>query len=467
MARRNSSDEIEQIVTTIARLREGGSVDVVLKELPISIPRRTVQRYLALLVRQERIRAIGEGRGRRYRIVEAAVPLDRNSIPRIPTEEPATGGINLAISQSAKKIQQEVLRPIQNRRPVGYNRAFLNMYKPNKSAYLSPSEKEYLMRLGRSTLADQPAGTYARQIFNRLLIDLSWNSSRLEGNTYSLLETQRLIELGESAEGKKAFEAQMILNHKAAIELLVDQAAEINFNRYTILNLHAILSDNLLSDPRAGGRLRQIPVSISGSVFHPLEVPQLIDECFEQILDSARAIVDPFEQAFFVMVHIPYLQPFEDVNKRVSRLAANISLVRNNLSPLSFIDVPENLYIEGILGIYEQNRFELLRDVFIWAYERSCARYSAVRQSLGEPDPLRLRYRSLLIDIIGEAVRSCMNKKATMNLIKQRVRAAADKSDRSQLITALETELSSLHEGNIARYRIRPSEYTAWQKVWR
>jgi hypothetical protein len=88
----------------------------------------------------------------------------------------------------------------------------------------------------------------------------------------------------------------MILNHKAAIELLVDQADEIGFNRYTILNLHALLADNLLADPQAGGRLRRIPVGIDGTVYHPLEVPQLIDECFETILDTAAAIADPFEQ---------------------------------------------------------------------------------------------------------------------------------------------------------------------------
>jgi Fic family protein len=158
-----------------------------------------------------------------------------------------------------------------------------------------------------------------RQIFSRLLIDLSWNSSRLEGNTYSLLETERLLELGEAAEGKDALEAQMILNHKAAIELLVEQATEVGFNRYTILNLHALLSDNLLADPQACGRLRAIVVGIGRTVYHPLEVPQLIDEFFQQLLDTAAAIADPFEQAFFAMAHLAYLRPFEDVNKRVSR----------------------------------------------------------------------------------------------------------------------------------------------------
>jgi Fic family protein len=162
------------------------------------------------------------------------------------------------------------------------------------------------------------------------LVDLSWNASRLEGNTYSLLDTERLLELGEAAEGKDAFEAQMILNHKAAIELLVEQAAEVGFNRYTILHLHALLSDNLLPDPQACGRLRAMPVGIAQTVYHPLAVPQLIEECFQHMLDTAAAIADPFEQAFFVMVHVPYLQPFEDANKRVSRLAAHIPLIRHN-----------------------------------------------------------------------------------------------------------------------------------------
>ena len=94
-----------------------------------------------------------------------------------------------------------------------------------------------MFELGK-TDGNRPAGTYARQIYSRLLIDLSWNSSRLEGNTYSLLETERLLELGEVAEGKNRRETQMILNHKAAIEFIVDMAGEVDINRYTILNIH-------------------------------------------------------------------------------------------------------------------------------------------------------------------------------------------------------------------------------------
>lgn len=137
---------------------------------------------------------------------------------------------------------------------------------------------EKLEKIGKTATPNQPAGTYAKEILSRLLIDLSWNSSRLEGNTYSLLDTQRLIYFGEMADDKSAREAQMILNHKDAIEFLAQSGEEVGFNRYNILNLHALLSNNLLPDPGASGRLRTFDVGIYKSVFVPLAVPQLISE---------------------------------------------------------------------------------------------------------------------------------------------------------------------------------------------
>jgi Fic family protein len=200
---------------------------------------------------------------------------------------------------------------------VGYNSAFLNDYQPNANFYLPATTRAALLACGQAVNANEPAGTYARQIASRLLIDLSWNSSRLEGNTYSLLETKRLLQAGYAAEGKTTQDGQMILNHKEAIEFLIANASEIGFNRYTLLNLHALLSDNLLADP------------------------------------TASTILDPFEQAFLAMVHLPYLQPFEDVNKRVSRLAVNIPLIQRNQCPLSFVDVPQDIYTSALLGVYE------------------------------------------------------------------------------------------------------------------
>jgi hypothetical protein len=233
-----------------------------------------------------------------------------------------------------------------------------------------------------------------------------------------------------------------------------------------IIELRHFVADNLLSDPQAGGRLRTIPVTIGGTVFHPVEGPQIIEECFDETLATATAINDPFEQAFFVMVHIPYLQPFEDVNKRVSRLAANIPLIRRNLCPLSFVDVPERDYIDGILGVYELNAIELLRDVFVWAYERSCARYAAVRRSLGEPDPFRQHYRKRLSQIVETIVRESMDRSAAIRFIHEQIDENAPPEDRARLTELVETEVMSLHEGNFARYNARPSEYQAWRERW-
>lgn len=441
---------------------EGASAQQVLQVLVQQIPLRTLQYRLKYLASRNRLVKEGDGRWARYRVPDAALRTEVAALAVRPDDEEPP----LPLSSGAAAIRNHVRQPVEARRPVGYDRGFLDTYRPNTSAYLSEIEREHLATIGRPQIAEQPAGTYAKQILNRFLIDLAWNSSRLEGNTYSLLDTKRLIELGEEAEGRAYLEAQMILNHKDAIEFLVSAAGEIGFNRYTVLNLHALLANNLLADPTAAGRLRHIAVGIERSSFHPLEVPQLIEECFDQTLATAAAIRDPFEQALFIMVQLPYLQPFDDANKRVSRLAANIPLIKGNLSPLSFAEVPLRIYTEAVLGVYEMNQIDLLKDVFIWAYERSAARYAAVRQSLGEPDPFRYRYRIQLRDIIADLVRARVGRKDAAARIAAWSTAAIDSSDRKRFNDVAETEVLSLHEGNFARYQIRPSEFAAWRTVW-
>lgn len=457
MPRPIPESELGLILEVMGRFPDGAGIEEIESALEVSLPRRTLQRRLAGLVADGRLRMLGRRRGARYFSGGAELEAATTDV---------SGDTGIPLSPEGRAVALAVMRPLSARQPVGYNRAFLDDYRPNVSRYLPESICAELRGLGQGVAEEMPAGTYARQILSRLLIDLSWNSSRLEGNTYSLLETERLLSVGEVASGKGALEAQMILNHKRAIEFLVEPATEIGCNRYTLLNLHALLADNLLADPTAGGRLRGIAVGIGRTVFHPLEGPQRIAECFQQVLDTAAAIADPFEQAFFLMVHLPYLQPFEDVNKRVSRLAANIPLIRHNLCPLSFVDVEQQTYIHAVLGIYELNRVELLRDVFVWAYQRSSARYSAVRQSLGEPDPFRLRYRQLLAETVAHVVRSGLDKAQAIAYIRAQG-DAVDVTDRARFVEVAETEAMSLHEGNIARYRLRPSEYAAWRVGWK
>lgn len=235
------------------------------------------------------------------------------------------------------------------------------------------------------------------------------------------------------------------------------------FDRQTILNLHALLSDNLRPDPDAGGRTRRRGVEITHSVYRPLETPQQVEEYFQRVVETAAAIREPVEQAFFAMVHLPYLQPFEDVNKRVSRLAANIPLFRQNLCPLSFVDVPERAYIDGLLGVYELNRVESLRDVFVWAYERSTRRYEAVRQSLGEPDRFRLRYRLELTEVVCDIVRG--RARPTVEEVSGAARDRVTPEDLDDFVRMAVKELEGLHDGNFARFRLRPSEYRSWREI--
>jgi len=452
-------------------LRPGGAdLPEIAGALKPAVAKRTLQYRLRYLVDAGRLVKEGDDRWAKYRLPKAAAeeaPAADEKPAAVPAAAEKTHEEAVPLSAAGKEIRAYVSQSINARKPVGYNREFLASYRPNETFYLSQEQRAHLAQVGKPNFKDEAAGTYAKQILNRLLIDLSWNSSRLEGNTYSLLDTTRLIELGEAAEGRDRLEAQMIVNHKDAIEFLVNDAEEIGFNRYTILNLHGMLAQNLLPDPGAVGRLRRMGVGIGKSTFHPLELPQLIEECFNQLLGTAAAIRDPFEQALFAMVQLPYLQPFDDVNKRVSRLSANIPFIKLNLSPLSFIDVPRSLYTDAVLGVYELNKVDLLRDVFIWAYERSAARYAAVRQSLGEPDPFRFRHKDALRQIVREVVRGQMDRKAAAAYVAAWVeKNDIPEAEREKFRDMAEAELLSLHEGNFARYQIKPSEFAVWQESW-
>ena len=465
MARPVPEKELRAI-EDVARHHAGGvTASEIADALPGGLPLRTLQYRLRYLVEKGRLVREGTRRWTKYRLPATEATEETAAAAGTADAESESADV-IPLSEESAAIRSYLRRPPAARQPVGYNRDFLDSYRPGTSFYLSEDERARLARIGRPHIGEQPAGTFAKQILNRLLIDLPWNSSRLEGNTYSLLDTRRLIEFGEEAEGRNRLEAQMILNHKDAVEFLVSEADHIGFNRYSILNLHAMLAANLLADGTAAGRLRTIAVGIERSVFHPLEVPQLIEECFDRILATTAAIEDPFEKAFFFMVQLPYLQPFDDVNKRVSRLAANIPLIRNNLAPLSFTDVPRGIYTEAVLGVYEMNRVDLLKDVFIWACERSAGRYAAVRQSLGEPDPFRLRYREEIREVVGEVVRNGSGRKDAFAHIAAYAGQNVEAIDREKFREVAENELLALHEGNYAQHRIRPAEFEAWRDKW-
>lgn len=358
-----------------------------------------------------------------------------------------------------------VAGPVAGRPPVGYVRAFLDEYEPGATWYLPAETRARLAALGKTPEEHQPAGTYVRHVLERFLLDLSWNSSRLEGNTYSLLDTERLLKSGAEAEGKPLVETQMLLNHKAAIEFLVAEPMVAAIDERTLKAIHALLLENLVADPLDEGRLRSTPVQISSSTYVPLANPQVIDDCFRQLVRTAVAIADPFETSLFLLAHLPYLQPFIDGNKRTARLAANLPFIIENLVPLSFADVPGDLLMKSYLVLYEHRRIEPLRDLLSWAYERSAARLGLVRSSLGEPDPLRLRYRAQLRALIADVVRSQVPAGRLGSKLEGFAREHIAVEDQRAFINAARAEVHGLHDGNFARYGLRPSEFEAWKQT--
>ena len=451
---------IERLLQNIQSAQSGLSIREIQAANP-DISRRTTQRYLASLVERGDLVAEGKGPSRRYQAVSAQTdPLMTEAA--FSAEDDAFAKA-IPLSADSQDILKYIEQPLEARHPVGYQSDFLSAYEPNTTRYLSESLCRQLHQMGQTVDAGQPAGTYSRALLNRLLIDLSWASSHLEGNTYSRLDTRALIEHGKAAEGKAALETQMILNHKSAIELLVENTDSTQLNRFTLMNLHSALSENLLPNPSDEGRVRHHAVEISQSVYRPLSTPQQIDSELDRLLQKAHQIQDPFEQSFFMMVHLPYLQPFADINKRTSRLAANLPLFRANVCPLTFLDVPDKAYTRAMLGVYEMTRVELLRDLYVWAYERSSQEYRAIRQELAEPDPLRLAWRDLIKHTIREVVLNPQDE--SMQIIERAVAQPVPESQHNAVKALIIEELRRLHEGVLARYGLRPSEYHRWRHV--
>lgn len=464
-------EELARIESLVGDHPEGMSLRAIIEAFQAgsnsAMSESTMLRRLRLLQDQGRIRSEG--------LTQAARYLPRSADKTTPTIlSKGTGAAGAAtagdsepegdvlLTAEGKEARALIRQPLHMRQPVGYREAFLRDYRPGETWYLTEEMRERLHKLGRTPDANMAAGTFAHQIYERLLIDLSWASSHLEGNTYTLLDTENLLELGVPAEGKEKAEAQMILNHKKAIELLVDDAENVGFDRYTIFNLQAALAENLLKDSRDEGRLRTRIVGIGKTAYIPLSIPQKIEEMFDLMLKKAEEIPDAFEKALFIMVHLPYLQPFIDVNKRTSRLAANIPLIKANLRPLSFIGLPRSAYIDGTLAVYEFNRVEVLRDLFMLAYERSSARYGVIRESVGEPDPIRLRYRSQLSELIRDFV--LQQKPPELTAVQEWARTRGiPQADQNRFAEIALTLLRALHEGSISRYGLRLSEFKAWQ----
>lgn len=417
----------DQAILDYIAAHPGAGREDVRRHTAAEVSETTVWRALKRLVDERRLEVRGKGRATKYSLAGADV------------------------------VRSHLQTPHTRRTPVGYNKAFLDRYVPDKTFYLGDKDRERLREAGAPAGGPMPAGTYARRILERLLVDLSWASSRMEGNTYNILETERLIRFGEEATGKDRKEAVMILNHKEAIQYVVDNLDTITISRGDICNIHALLADGLLIDPAMAGRLRRMPAGITFSSYRPLEDQYEIEEEFDILVAKASGITDPFEQSFFLLVHIPYLQAFDDINKRTSRVASNIPLLKADLAPMSFMTMDDGGYIDGLIGIYELGNVALLREVYIDAYMASAKNYKALRAEVDSPEKAALAYREFVRRIVRKAVLEWKEFRREEALEMAR-HTGIPEDERDAVVDYIAKEFRGLHEGNVIRYRLKADD---------
>ena len=231
---------------------------------------------------------------------------------------------------------------------------------------------EEASRVFRSNAHDMSPSLRRREL-ERFVIEFSWKSSKIEGNTYSLIDTEFLLRNGIEAEGKSKYEAKMILNHKKAYLFAVESMREnVPINTAYIEQLHRYVTDGLGVEHGVRDRI----VGITGSRYTPLAMKQQLKEQLIALSEVIASRKSPYEQALVAVLGLSYLQPFEDGNKRTARVLANSLLLRHNYAPLSYRSVDEREYKEATLIFYEQNSIQPFRELFVEQYVYSATHYN-------------------------------------------------------------------------------------------
>ncbi len=450
--------ELELIQSVIDKASKPLSRSEIHEVLLIDITGKTLQRRLKRLADESRIATSGQKSGLRY----LSLVKTMETLPEVPENVLVHSNGILLSSESLKKLKC-LETPSYARSKVSYDQSLIEGYVPNKTRYIPEDTAFKLRELGKRFNKKLAAGTYAKDIAQRLLIDFSFNSSRLEGNTYSILDTKKLLQVGEAADGKFDEETVMILNHKEAILFLIENAEELSVTPFVIRNLHQLLSQDLLSNSSACGQIRQIEVNITKTSYMPLNAPQQLEELFALLLRKAEKINDPFEQSFFLLMHLSYLQGFEDVNKRTARLSCNLPFIQENLCPLSFVDVPKDDYIKSLIYFYETGDHMPALEVFAWAYERSSNQYEVVEKSIGVIDSYRIKYRSARKQAIGQIIREMMVGEEVLAHLEQFCVENQIK-DADKFISIATVELDRLHSGAIVSLGVTEKMFLAWKK---
>lgn len=304
----------------------------------------TLRRVLQELSTTGLINALGELKSRRYEISSAY-----NIIRPIDIEK-----------YFEKEIDERV---IQDR----FNHELITQILNNISIY-TDSEIDHLNKLQekfRSNSSKLSVSEYKNEL-ERLAIDLSWKSSQIEGNTYSLLETERLLKDKETAAGKTKDEATMLLNHKDALDFIISHPDYINpLTVSSIEDIHSIL----VKDLDISRNVRKCRVGISGTNYKPLDNEFQIKEALTSMCDTVNSKENVFEKALLSLVLISYIQPFSDGNKRTARIISNAILMNNHYCPISFRTIDSIEYKKAMLIFYEQTNIDPFKNIFFEQFE--------------------------------------------------------------------------------------------------
>ena len=310
----------------------------------------TLKRMLASLVEKGDVDVVGQGRATRYSIsakAQVTMKIDTETYFKKETDE----------------------RVVQS----GFNFSLINEILPKVEIFTS-EEMERLNALQnqfKQNLQGISDTEYCKEM-ERLGIDLSWKSSQIEGNTYSLLETEKLLKEKQTASGKTKEEAVMLLNHKDALDFIFDNPdylKQLNIRR--IEDIHSLLVKELYVDKG----IRKRRVGITGTNYRPLDNEFQIREALEDSCRLINAKENVFEKAILALVLLSYIQAFADGNKRTARITSNAILIANNYCPISFRTVDSIDYKKAMLIFYEQNNISAFKQIFIEQFAFAVEQY--------------------------------------------------------------------------------------------
>jgi len=304
----------------------------------------TIKRLLQNLISENLIIAFGQGRATRYKLslaYELLYPIDTSDYFQ-------------------KEIDDRKIKDQFNHRLITGILDNVSVFTSEELEHLGDLQKRYAENRAKLTKA-----AYAKEL-ERWAIDLSWKSSQIEGNTYSLLETERLLKDKETAAGKTKDEAVMLLNHKEALDFIIANPSYIHpLTVSRIEDIHSILIKELGVDRN----IRKHKVGISGTNYKPIDNEFQIKEALEDMCTVINKQDSPFAKALLALALISYIQPFVDGNKRTVRIISNAILINNNYCPVSFRTIDPIEYKKAMLVFYEQNNISAFKKIFINQFE--------------------------------------------------------------------------------------------------